>query len=220
MKTNQEYKDASLKALQGNWANVVIASLTFILLSELINALPYFMLKINAMAYVIGSLVMSCLLLLLIVPLTVGYANAHNGLYLGSRVSVSGNMVRDTFGSYFRNLGGMLLMSLIVSLFSLLLYIPGIMRSYSYFLVPYLLKDKPELSVPEVLALSKKMMYGYRMRLFKLQLSFLGWIFLSVLTLGIGMIWLMPYMMTTMAAFYQDVKNEYETKEALQESAL
>ena len=64
------------------------------------------------------------------------------------------------------------------------------------------------------------MMYGYRMRLFKLQLSFLGWIFLSVLTLGIGMIWLMPYMMTTMAAFYQDVKNEYETKEALQESAL
>ncbi len=220
MKTNQEYKDASLKALQGNWANVVIASLTFILLSELINALPYFMLKINAMAYVIGSLVMSCLLLLLIVPLTVGYANAHNGLYLGSRASVSGNMVRDTFGSYFRNLGGMLLMSLIVSLFSLLLYIPGIMRSYSYFLVPYLLKDKPELSVPEVLALSKKMMYGYRMRLFKLQLSFLGWIFLSVLTLGIGMIWLMPYMMTTMAAFYQDVKNEYETKEALQESAL
>lgn len=220
MKTNQEYKDASLKALQGNWANVVIASLTFILLSELINALPYFMLKINAMAYVIGSLVMSCLLLLLIVPLTVGYANAHNALYLGARNSVSDNMFTGTFRGYFRNLGGMLLMSLIVSLFSLLLYIPGIMRSYSYFLVPYLLKDKPELSVPEVLALSKKMMYGYRMRLFKLQLSFLGWIFLSVLTLGIGMIWLMPYMMTTMAAFYQDVKNEYETKEALQESAL
>lgn len=220
MKTNQEYKNAALKTLHGNWTNVIIASLALVLMSELANALPYFTLKINVIAYLVGSWIMVAFLLLFIVPLTVGYANAHNALYLGARNSVSDNMFTGAFRGYFRNLGGMLLMSLIVSLFSLLLYIPGIMRSYSYFLVPYLLKDKPELSVPEVLALSKKMMYGYRMRLFKLQLSFLGWIFLSVLTLGIGMIWLMPYMMTTMAAFYQDVKNEYETKEALQESAL
>ena len=62
----------------------------------------------------------------------------------------------------------------------------------------------------DTLRLSRRMMEGHKMQLFKLQLSFIGWILLNVLTLGIGMLWLMPYMMTTLAAFYQDVRNEYE----------
>ena len=52
-------------------------------------------------------------------------------------------------------------------------------------------------------------MKGHKMRCFLLSLSFIGWILLGILTLGIGYIWLIPYMYTTMAAFYQDVKNEY-----------
>ena len=112
------------------------------------------------------------------------------------------------------------MMTLVTNLFTILLIVPGFIVSFSLFLTPYLLKDFPRLSVMDTLRLSKKMMKGHKMRLFKLQLSFLGWIVLSGLTFGIGMLWLIPYMMTTFAAFYQDVKAEYLMKEGLQESAL
>ena len=54
------------------------------------------------------------------------------------------------------------------------------------------------------------MMKGHKFDLFWLYLSFIGWILLSILTLGIGLLWLAPYMQTAMAAFYEDVKADYE----------
>ena len=57
--------------------------------------------------------------------------------------------------------------------------------------------------------LVKKMMKGHKFDMFILHLSFIGWIFLSIFTFGIGLLWLLPYMMTAQAAFYQDVKKEY-----------
>ena len=53
------------------------------------------------------------------------------------------------------------------------------------------------------------MMKGHKFDLFFLHLSFIGWFFLSIFTLGIGLLWIMPYMLTAQAAFYQDVKKEY-----------
>ena len=72
----------------------------------------------------------------------------------------------------------------------------------------------------DTLRLSRRMMKGHKMQLFKLQLSFIGWILINMLTFGVGSLWLIPYVMTTFAAFYQDVKAEYFMKEAQQESAL
>ena len=54
------------------------------------------------------------------------------------------------------------------------------------------------------------MMKGHKFDLFWLFLSFIGWILLSILTLGIGLLWLAPYMYTAQAAFYEDVKADYE----------
>jgi uncharacterized membrane protein len=76
-------------------------------------------------------------------------------------------------------------------------------------LTPFILKDYPELSVGQAIQMSEKMMRGHKMRYFLLTLSFIGWGLLGILTLGIGYIWLTPYMYTTTAALYQDVKNEY-----------
>ena len=76
----------------------------------------------------------------------------------------------------------------------------------------FILADKPELTANEAIELSMKMMDGHKLDLFILSLSFIGWSILAIFTLCIGYLWLVPYIYTTMAAFYEDVKAEYESK--------
>ena len=99
--------------------------------------------------------------------------------------------------------------TLYIVLWTLLFIIPGIIASYNYALTDYILAENPELTTKEALELSKKMMYGHRFRLFCLEFSFIGWVFLCVLSLGIGLIWLMPYTEAAKAAFYRDVSFQY-----------
>jgi uncharacterized membrane protein len=81
-------------------------------------------------------------------------------------------------------------------------------------MVPFVIRDNKYIGIVEALQLSRKMMYGHKWQLLCLELSFLGWILLSVLTLFIGMLWVVPYMTTTIAHFYEDVKAEYEAQQA------
>lgn len=99
--------------------------------------------------------------------------------------------------------------TLYIVLWTLLFIIPGIIASYNYALTDYILAENPELTTKEALELSKKMMYGHRFRLFCLEFSFIGWAFLCVLSLGIGLIWLLPYTEAAKAAFYRDVSFQY-----------
>jgi uncharacterized membrane protein len=101
---------------------------------------------------------------------------------------------------------------ILITLWSLLLVIPGIIKSLSYAMTMYIVKDHPELTVNEAIDLSKDMMYGHKYDLFYLYISFIGWYLLSILTLGIGTFWLMPYIQTAQASFYEDVKAEWELK--------
>ena len=95
--------------------------------------------------------------------------------------------------------------SLLTFLWSLLFIIPGIVASYRYALAPYLMTENPDMGVMEAIARSKELMSGNKGRLFCLQLSFIGWNLLCVLTLGIGYLWLTPYQNAAEAAFYLDV---------------
>ena len=99
-----------------------------------------------------------------------------------------------------------LLRSLYVLLWSLLFIIPGIVASYSYRMTSYILAENPELTASEAIDMSKQMMEGKRMDLFILELTFLGWDILCMLTLGIGYLWLGPYKQATFAAFYKDLR--------------
>lgn len=98
-----------------------------------------------------------------------------------------------------------LLETVYVFLWSLLFIIPGIIASYSYAMMPYILAEHPDMAPSEAIARSKEMMDGNRWRLFCLQFSFIGWGILSMLTLGIGNLWLRPYREAATAAFYRDV---------------
>ncbi|MCI8483643.1 MAG: DUF975 family protein [Lachnospiraceae bacterium] len=98
---------------------------------------------------------------------------------------------------------------LYIFLWSLLLVIPGIIKSYEYKMIPYILGEHPEMSQEEVFALSKSMMYGNKWKAFVLALSFLGWHILNGLTLGIlGIFYLNPYMNQTDAALYQVLRDQ------------
>lgn len=90
-------------------------------------------------------------------------------------------------------------------LWSLLFYIPGIIKALSYSQAMYIAAENPEIGALEAINRSKAMMEGHKMELFKLMLSFIGWIILGMFTLGILYIWLMPYMNTTMALFYKNL---------------
>ena len=104
----------------------------------------------------------------------------------------------------------MFLRNLFIVLWSLLLVVPGIIKAYSYRLVPYLLKDHPELSGTEVITLSRKMMNGHKADAFVLDLSFLGWLLLSALTAGILHIFYVgPYIAATDAELYKAIAGSY-----------
>jgi uncharacterized membrane protein len=152
-------------------------------------------------------------LFLIYYPLAlVGYYNAFKDVLKNDDGKVVSNMFAGTFKTYPRALGLSLLYMIFVFLWALLLYIPGIIKALAYMMSPYILKDHPELSPNQALNLSIKMMKGRKFDLFWLCLSFIGWIILCMFTLGIGYVWLAPYIQTSMAAFYQDVKNDYITK--------
>lgn len=110
----------------------------------------------------------------------------------------------------FKITGKVLWLSIITEIFvflwSLLLVIPGIIKMYAYSMAPYILADNPELTAREALSRSKEIMNGHKFDLFVLQLSFFWWNLLAVITLGIGYIYVVPYMSATVVNFYNSIK--------------
>ncbi len=100
------------------------------------------------------------------------------------------------------------LRDLFLLLWTCLFLIPGIVKAYSYRMVPFIIKDNPELSATEVITRSREMMNGNKWKAFLLDLSFIGWILLSIITLGIAsFFWVGPYIQSTEAALYLELKN-------------
>jgi len=106
-----------------------------------------------------------------------------------------------------------LLMCVFVLLWFLLLIVPGIIAALSYAMTFYILADDNSVGAMEALNKSKKMMDGYKLKYFYLMLRFLGLSLLCILTLGIGFLWLIPFMQVTMAKFYDDIKGYPEVQE-------
>jgi len=99
------------------------------------------------------------------------------------------------------------LTGLFISLWSLLFIIPGIIAFFSYQMIYYIALDNPNMGIMEIIKKSKTMMKGYKWQYFVLILSFIGWEILSLFTLGILNLWLMPYMEVTFANFYNKIRN-------------
>lgn len=108
--------------------------------------------------------------------------------------------------SYFGNAFALrLLMFVKTLLWSLLFVIPGIIAAYRYSMAPYIMAENPDMSASSAIEESKYLMSGNKWRLFCLQLSFIGWNILALLTAGIGGIFLIPYVSAAYTAFYLDL---------------
>ena len=107
----------------------------------------------------------------------------------------------------------MFLKNLFLALWTMLFIIPGIVKAYAYRMVPYILKEHPELSGTQAITLSRRMMKGHKGDAFVLDLSFLGWIILSALTFGIlHLFYVGPYIQATDAELYKVVRADYEAR--------
>ena len=91
-------------------------------------------------------------------------------------------------------------------LWTLLFYIPGIVKSYSYAMTNYILIDNPNMTANEAITESRKMMNGHKFDLFILDLSFIGWYILSSFTFGILLLYVQPYHLAARAEFYENIR--------------
>ena len=114
-------------------------------------------------------------------------------------------------GNYRNVVWVMFCRDIFIFLWTLLLIVPGIVKSYEYRMVPYVLAENPDLSREEAFALSKRMMDGDKMNAFILDLSFIGWAILTILTFGlVGIFYYQPYLALTDAALYQTLKKKVD----------
>lgn len=132
-------------------------------------------------------------------PISIGLIIYFTDIADGKQTSI-GQIFTDAFDGryYLRRVGGYAWMTLFTFLWSLLFLIPGIVKSYSYSLTPYILAKYPGIPAREALKLSMKIMDGRKWELFVLHLSFIGWGILSALTFGIlAIFFVSPYFMIT-----------------------
>ncbi len=125
--------------------------------------------------------------------------------------------IEELFCGFKENFAESLLLSLMsgifVFLWSLLFLVPGIIKSYSYAMAPYILQDDHTKDWKTCLEESKQMMDGNKAQLFCLDLSFIGWALLGMLCCGIGVLFVYPYMITARANFYMALKAQAEQEQ-------
>lgn len=207
-----EIKKQALATLRGKWGLAVLTTFVFFLISMVAPSIIDIPISGGVSAWATnegttwGSDVVSVIISFILIPFSVAFY----WLFLSLARSEHPKLA-DLFTIYrdlklsLKVIGTSIVVSIFVVLWSLLLIIPGIIKSFSYSQTFLVLRDHPEYSMTEAITKSKTMMNGYKWKYFLLNLSFIGWGFLSLFTLGIGFLWLVPYMYTSLAVFYEKV---------------
>jgi uncharacterized membrane protein len=181
-----DYRHEAWKKLSGNWTTAVVS---YLIVSVLMSVASYVL---------VGSLLFGGVL-------SIGM----NIVLLGISRNGSSNF-ENLFDGFRNGLGNNIVASILVQVFtflwSLLFIIPGIVKSYSYSMTYFILADNPDMAPTDAIKASREMMDGKKWRLFCLDLSFIGWYLLSILTLGILALWISPYNMMARAEFYESIK--------------
>ena len=118
-----------------------------------------------------------------------------------------GDLFKGFSEDFSQNLLIGLMTAIFTALWSLLLIVPGIVKAYSYAMVYYIKADHPEYNWRQCIAESQAMMNGHKMDLFILDLSFIGWMIVGSLCLGVGTLWVSAYMEAARAHFYESIQS-------------
>lgn len=187
-----ELKKQAKAALKGHWGVAILVGLAMVGINWLIGMIP-----------VIGWVVS-----LAAVVFEFGIAAFYLSVIRAGDIQFT-TLFSSSFEGFAKKLGTMWLQILYIFLWSLLLWIPGIVKSYSYAMTEYILLDNPELTANEAITKSREMMNGYKWKLFVLDLSFIGWRILCMIPLlgtVLGLLYVNPYYTATRAQFYEELK--------------
>jgi uncharacterized membrane protein len=182
-----------LTAQRGTAIVLLLMPLALSVISAALGAVPFF------------GWVVSVACAIVAIPLGVAVVGGYTRMYRGENVN-AGDVIADVQTNFLRRLGGQVWMGLFIFLWMLLLYVPGIIKGYSYAMTPYILANCPNVEAKQALKLSMRMMWGHKWELFVLNLSFIGWILLSGLTLHIlGVVFVFPYLSITNAGYFSEL---------------
>ncbi len=173
-------------ALKGNWLGAIMVFILFVLLAVVLSSSGIGMIFSGLLAF--------------------GYAICSLELIKTKKVKL-GAFFGGMFKRFFKRWGAGLLIELYTFLWSLLFLIPGLIKYYAYAMTPYIMAEKPDMGINDAITRSRQIMKGHKWQLFLLDLSFIGWMLLSILTLGIALVYVWPYYNAAKAAFYKEIKS-------------
>jgi len=207
MRTTSQYKEEALNSLRGNWDSPAVGTLVFMLVMGVLSCPSVTPLLWKETFLSNASFLISVLVAF---PISTGFANAFRLFHNSGDKNIIENTFKLGFNNYAHIVLGNLLLYIKIVLWTLLLIVPGLIKSFAYAMTPYILVEEPSLPVAAAIRKSEAMMDGHKFDLFYLYLTFIGWFFLAILTAGIGFIWLTPYVQNAVVAFYNDVKSEHD----------
>lgn len=117
-------------------------------------------------------------------------------------------------GEWIKLAGKMFVKNLYLFFWLLLFIIPGIIKSYAYRMVPYILAEDPTLSISEAIRRSNEMTNQIKFEMFILDLSFLGWYLLGLIPCGLGVLFVVPYHQATIGRLYESLSQDSITSSA------
>lgn len=178
------------ESLKGKWGLAIGTTIVYSLFFSLIQLIPY---DVSVSILISGAM-------------NIGLAKF--ALSISRKQDARLSQIFDGFQKFGVGLGAYLLSMIFVFLWTCFLIVPGIIAALSYSLIYYIIADNDSVGPLEAITKSKEMMRGNKWKLFCLGFRFLGWALLCILTLGIGFLWLFPYMMVSYAKFYDDIKTQ------------
>ena len=192
MISRAELKQQAKEQLKGNLGMIVLSGIIYFAIVFALSFIPYI--------GTVGSIIIAP-------PLVLGLYKMLLNVTYGDKAEVA--TLFEPFQTCFAS---SVILNLLVGIFtflwSLLLIIPGIIKTYAYSMSFYILAENPNMTATEAITESKTIMDGHKMELFVLMLSFIPWILLACVTFGLAYIYVLPYMYLTMTNFYHNIKRQ------------
>ena len=180
----KDFRKIAWEKLSGNWTTAV---LSYLIMSIITGLLAFTF---------IGSFLVAG-------PLSVGFSLVAINFVRKNNPQIENLFV--PFNDFVRTFLLWIINNIFILLWTLLLIVPGIIKALSYSMSYYIIIDDINISANDARKKSMQLMEGHKWRLFCLYCSFIGWILLSILTFGILLFWVMPYIQVAQAEFYQSL---------------
>lgn len=228
-KGQPDYRKQAREQLKGNIGKPMLFTLLYGTIGAIIYLIIFFIFKIDSsLSITISSVLISPLILSSIIFYVkfskneeINIGNIWSGykillpslaLYLISNIP---NLIQQLISLINPKMGDTM-----YSIITLIGCIITLLISLTYTMSYYIVADEKNVKIKEILIKSKQIMKGHKRELFLLQLSFIGWGFVAIVTLGIALLWVVPYVNLTLANFFLNIKQKYIQQSVISEEGI